>query len=623
MELVYLWVDKYKNIEKQGFNLSPRFRCNYNSDTNELKIEKNEDYIDIFPENVKFTAIVGKNGSGKSSLLEILKYFQDCNGCFILIYDEKENIFYISSEEIRTDNLIVNQEFKVSKTLKTHKIHNIYYTNNILFYPDFDNVKQFSRHLENISNEYLFEKVSEQIQNQYKHNLYSFLRQIKPLFESEMIQYGLRAFYEKGIQFPNDWQEFQYIFIDFDFRYILTSFDYKIKKLREKFDSEDNNSNKEIENLLYIKNLINYKIGIKNRIDWEYFIKYLCILNFIVSAYNGIGGLIHEKIIFQAIENVKAKIGDILNDLDKSYNAIDSFIITFDKDFIVDGAINSLPRQYFNKVNKLISKLDKFGEYFDKQNYRFKLPLNKDSINDTLEIIKLHQEITVTVAKFLNFDLYPWMSDGHKEFFYIFSKIFMALETPFDKPKKNETIILLLDEIINFIHPNWHKQFIKIIYDFLSNNYKQYQFQIILTTHSPFIISDLPKQNIIFLDKDENGKCRVVDGLKEKKETFGANIHTLLSDSFFMEDGLIGKYAEEKINDVINYLIGKESNIKDDTKAQKYINIIGEPIIKKELQRMLDSKRLEKVQEIDVLKRNIAVLQARLEKLENEKDNNN
>jgi len=26
MELVYLWVEKYKNIEKQGFNFLPRFK---------------------------------------------------------------------------------------------------------------------------------------------------------------------------------------------------------------------------------------------------------------------------------------------------------------------------------------------------------------------------------------------------------------------------------------------------------------------------------------------------------------------------------------------------------------------------------------------------------------------
>lgn len=37
MELVYLWVEDYKNIHKQGFNFSPRFTCKYNKESNELE----------------------------------------------------------------------------------------------------------------------------------------------------------------------------------------------------------------------------------------------------------------------------------------------------------------------------------------------------------------------------------------------------------------------------------------------------------------------------------------------------------------------------------------------------------------------------------------------------------
>jgi len=44
MELVYLWVEEYKNIHKQGFNFSPKFNCHYDEDTNELTINENDDY---------------------------------------------------------------------------------------------------------------------------------------------------------------------------------------------------------------------------------------------------------------------------------------------------------------------------------------------------------------------------------------------------------------------------------------------------------------------------------------------------------------------------------------------------------------------------------------------------
>jgi len=31
MELVYLWIEEYKNIKNQGFNFSPWFECEKNS----------------------------------------------------------------------------------------------------------------------------------------------------------------------------------------------------------------------------------------------------------------------------------------------------------------------------------------------------------------------------------------------------------------------------------------------------------------------------------------------------------------------------------------------------------------------------------------------------------------
>ncbi|MEA1952772.1 MAG: hypothetical protein U9O24_00080 [Campylobacterota bacterium] len=101
------------------------------------------------------------------------------------------------------------------------------------------------------------------------------------------------------------------------------------------------------------------------------------------------------------------------------------------------------------------------------------------------------------------------------------------------------------------------------------------------------------------LDKYENGNCKVVDGLKDKKQTFGANIHTLLSDSFFMEGGLMGEFAKGKIDKAITLLNQDKLSENDLKYCEQIISIIGEPIVKNQLQRMLDSKRLSKIYAIN------------------------
>ena len=96
---------------------------------------------------------------------------------------------------------------------------------------------------------------------------------------------------------------------------------------------------------------------------------------------------------------------------------------------------------------------------------------------------------------------------------------------------------------------------------------------LIFTSHSPFILSDLPKENIIFLEKGKQ-----VYPFEDGKQTFGANIHTLLSHGFFMKDGLMGEFAKDKIKSIINYheeikeLTKEENKSQRDEEKEKYEN---------------------------------------------------
>jgi len=136
-------------------------------------------------------------------------------------------------------------------------------------------------------------------------------------------------------------------------------------------------------------------------------------------------------------------------------------------------------------------------------------------------------------------------------------------------------------------HPAWKRIYFKKLIDFLNNGLKDYKFQVILTTHSPYLLSDLPAQNIVLLKKDVDGKTTIVDSHDYK--TFGSNIHELLGTNFFLQDGFIGEFAKEKIEDLIAYLQNKNQNYTKDT-ARELISLIGDEIIANRLTDMFNEK---------------------------------
>lgn len=108
---------------------------------------------------------------------------------------------------------------------------------------------------------------------------------------------------------------------------------------------------------------------------------------------------------------------------------------------------------------------------------------------------------------------------------------------------------LVFDEIELYYHPDLQKEFVKNLLDSLSrlnlNNIKG--INCLLITHSPFILSDIPSQNILHL---RDGDVAAISS----QPTFGANIHDLLANDFFMSDGFMGSWAKEKINSVVAFL---------------------------------------------------------------------
>ncbi len=188
-----------------------------------------------------------------------------------------------------------------------------------------------------------------------------------------------------------------------------------------------------------------------------------------------------------------------------------------------------------------------------------------------------------------------------------------------------KNVWLLIDELDLYCHPLWQQQMLSVLIDELRKQYPDKKVQIIFTTHSPIILSDVPRCNVIFLKK-EDGHCQVDDNLSHR-ETFGANIYMLFNDAFFLgKEGQIGALAKRKIKALIEKLCPKEISEKgtvyqkiseeEANLLEKEIAMIGEPILRNKLYDMLYKSRYSSE---DFTERKIKIYEKKIEQLKKRK----
>ena len=205
------------------------------------------------------------------------------------------------------------------------------------------------------------------------------------------------------------------------------------------------------------------------------------------------------------------------------------------------------------------------------------------------------------------------LSSGEKQMIYSVSSILyhiLNLESVPSNTQKRTAyryINVILEEIEMYAHPEMQRTYIDYIIKSIEklSLKRTLGINICFITHSPFILSDIPESNILFLNE-----VGLPEPLAEKLKTFGGNIHDLLAQSFFLTEGAVGAFALNKIDHTIKTL--KEKNMENSTDDERNeilenINIIGEPFLRNKL---LDMYYLKFEKE-----KRIAELEAKLQKL--------
>lgn len=271
--------------------------------------------------------------------------------------------------------------------------------------------------------------------------------------------------------------------------------------------------------------------------------------------------------------------------------------------------VTSKIRKAFNFIknyDKLISKLDFISNMNSKDTVELTveqlcdwinlikehLPIENQNTNDILEnLIPSFFDIDIEFLVDNNHIRFSDLSSGEQQYIFNINTItyhisnIQTIESVLDtKISKYNNINIILDEIELYYHPQFQRTFIKdLIYEINKISNKESNFNFILLSHSPFILSDIPSQNVL---KMRGGIPQLNDN---KKNSFASNMHELLNDEFFLGEGTMGAFAKDYIENLVLSIkkLTKQSSKKKIDKLAQQISIIGEDLIRYSLEDLI------------------------------------
>ncbi|UMR29596.1 ATP-binding protein [Massilia sp. MB5] len=204
----------------------------------------------------------------------------------------------------------------------------------------------------------------------------------------------------------------------------------------------------------------------------------------------------------------------------------------------------------------------------------------------TEEQVKILQEIGY--ADFGNISI-KGMSAGGSALLEQFSIIENALrERKSRQDRKFSNLLLLIDEGDVFLHLKWQQKYISFLNDYIRKIKARGRFatiQVVLTTHSPVLMSDFPKDCIIQLKEDEQQEWGIFGaGSQEEIVSFGAPLQSIIHQTG--KAGTLGEFSVEFMKKMVGRLRAGEAV------ADYHVRMIDDPVIQSFVKRLRETKEI-------------------------------
>lgn len=568
MKLIYCYIEHFRNIENQDVSLSEEFDCRYRD--SKIFMEKREknplmDYIydNGFMSNLRI--IVGKTGSGKTNFLQLIgmdwwnrKSTADGDAYLLLYKMHNENDFFVEEVGLgnKTRAYCFTYDFDKHEILKyipaAYDDHEDTYIINA-----FDRYAFASCPYDNVRQEQMFDN------NQFIPRKITQYGKSSVSMECEFLKEYLSHFSEKSIKrrasFVIGWKNWQNkIQSDLDEKLIKREYWTYKDRAEEQRDKNFRNGqyNKPIE---YDK-----KSTPKSRFIHDLMVDFAIYLRKwaelveceFPEKYYPYTGIVYDLGIEDPRELPDGKKMGILKRIDWLCQYIDYHTDEITSNRGLVWQIGSDIRDLFHLLGKMDDK------YFT--DTEFTIPVMDIDVNgktvmrNVFERMEQYRpdQIGVFTECLLPYH-WSYVSSGE----YQYAKIWGVLEEYGVRVKMmtqgqkyseaiQPNLILLLDEPENYMHPEMCRTFIRNLNVLLSKRNPNTELQVLISTHSPFMLSDVMASQVIKMDYDENGKCVISES---KKPYYAANIHSIMADGFFLEY-TIGEQARIFLEDKFKLL---------------------------------------------------------------------
>lgn len=648
MELIYFWIRNYKNIEATGFNLSSKVSLSAEVQTVKadntldisLKVEK-ENHLSIFPSNIiDAKAILGENGSGKSNLLLwIINFIMNghtrdfgflVTSEFIIVRD-KINFTQLPEEVLGRKiavvephdiinyhrgkykkHVIKNEAFR----MKSNNLMETYFKKSYLitYSPGFNQDNIYNS--EGVKNSYFrwenssmnfFDISTESLMigdyNNHKVNLEYMISG-----ESELLSFKSMESVRELAFLTIEKQ------LDLNIKFPIYNIDIDFNGFNSKFwESVDmlfSGNSKHLTEIVTLLNFLRFeplRLNARDAFLTEFSKEIMyCIMSFELNEYIN-NSMSDESPVDRLASNIKANYNASLDAYPALYQYIEKNGMFTEEEFqLLISQISTAVKYFEEKIDsgeiicRGMSGLTVAQENVRQIIHDFQQnPMRELILRDDPEDEYGYPSVKLNI---FGFNLHG-LSSGERNFLSLFSR----LNSIKHWIKKNRDILFLIDEGELGFHPQWQKEYLNVLIDFLKKFFPENKVQLIITSHSPFLASDLPKENIIFLKRGEDFKTEISD-LDNHHLTFASNIHSLYADAFFLQGATIGSFSKEILNEIIEYLKSDDFSAAKNDRYREIIQIIGEPVIKRKIEDLWMQK-LGRDEEIQMLKNRITYLE--------------